>query len=923
MRRIFFLISILYIIAFIILACKPLIDKSGGEDNDDYNFGDEIGDGGNPHIESLILDDFEEKQGDFSGKLQWYIDSTHQSPPTIQSETKYLGNNAVVFDNHGQGNSSSFMEVDIIAEESTYLYFYYKVSSEKGYDHLKFYINGSRREIWSGNINWSMYKLYLDKGEYTLRWEYNKDINIDGFEDKAWIDHIFSDKPLQFLAVKYHLNVEVEGTGTVDIIPKKHFYIKGEKINLIAHENDNHVFFRWVGNELIYGKSIEILMDSDKDIDAIFIDISTLNSWIKEDWETGNFTENAWILGGDNLPFIQTDEVYEGKNALQFGDITDSQTSHLEIPVYIDRDSVVRFYTKIECESGYYDFYDGLKFYVNDMDYPVISWDSDNAMLWTEYKINLEAGFNILRWEYSKNIISSEDRDTAWIDNIEIIDLMPEIDVTQVNNNGIYIENAVLDNDNINIKLNINNTGFSDLILGRITNSNELFYISNNPSHKAIEPGKYKVLNLRLSPTSSTQLMTNIVIPSNDPVINQYKFQIKVNRVKENEGFLFMMYMGGDNNLETALWYDINEMEYGLHLLETKIREKVRVIVLWDGYKGYSSLMPEGGMLYMLAADDKLDLELSEETLSLNNGWFEPGIEIDTGSGKTLEQFIKYNIREFPSYKNKVLIMSGHGKGVKDIHNNRYGLNDQESETALYTNEVQQAIINAMKGRKLSLIGYDACVMANIEEAYEYRDLADYFVASPEDEFGDGWEYHDLLNRIDIATNAEELSREIVNSYRTIVGGNQTLTAVDLRYMNKIKSNLDYLASLLYEHIEVNQLKSIFEKTLVSGNDSMYFGDFINNIISSDFINYKINESSHDVLDEYKKAIAYSWSGPFRAGPYNGVGEVSQEGLVIEKTPHSWYTSEPYQDFGSIDFCNSTDDGKVNTWKELINKILD
>jgi hypothetical protein len=227
-----------------------------------------------------------------------------------------------------------------------------------------------------------------------------------------------------------------------------------------------------------------------------------------------------------------------------------------------------------------------------------------------------------------------------------------------------------------------------------------------------------------------------------------------------------------------------------------------------------------------------------------------------------------------------------------------------------------------MGENKLSIIGYDSCIMANIEEAYEYREQADYFVASPEDEFGDGWEYHDLFTRINRATTPEELSRNIVYSFRDSVGGNQTLTAVDLSKTVSLKSKIDNLSKLLFEYLSIYDIKKILSETVVSGNNSMYLGDFLTRIMSYEDIPSEVVLYTEEVFDDFKSSLLYSWSGPYKAGPYDGIGYITGEGLVIEKTPHKWYTSEPYYDHGSIDFCTSTNDSEINTWKELIFKLF-
>ncbi len=68
--------------------------------------------------------------------------------------------------------------------------FYKKISSEENYDFLKFYIDGTKQEEWSGEKAWSRSVYPVSAGIHTCTWEYEKDYALDGGEDFAWIDDI-------------------------------------------------------------------------------------------------------------------------------------------------------------------------------------------------------------------------------------------------------------------------------------------------------------------------------------------------------------------------------------------------------------------------------------------------------------------------------------------------------------------------------------------------------------------------------------------------------------------------------------------------------------------------------------------------------------------------------------------------------------
>ena len=65
-----------------------------------------------------------------------------------------------------------------------------KVSSEEDYDFLKFYIDGKRKDSFSGEQDWATSSYILMPGVHTFKWVYSKDSSISEGSDGAWIDDI-------------------------------------------------------------------------------------------------------------------------------------------------------------------------------------------------------------------------------------------------------------------------------------------------------------------------------------------------------------------------------------------------------------------------------------------------------------------------------------------------------------------------------------------------------------------------------------------------------------------------------------------------------------------------------------------------------------------------------------------------------------
>jgi len=94
---------------------------------------------------------------------------------------------------------------------------------------------------------------------------------------------------------------------------------------------------------------------------------------------------------------------------------------------------------------------------------------------------------------------------------------------------------------------------------------------------------------------------------------------------------------------------------------------------------------------------------------------------------------------------------------------------DDGSGHSLDTIELGNVLKKATEimGQPIDLLGMDACLMSNIEVAYQARPYAQYMVGSEESEPGDGWPYDQVLARL--VANPEmpavELAGHIVSDY--------------------------------------------------------------------------------------------------------------------------------------------------------------
>ncbi|MGF1656510.1 MAG: S8 family serine peptidase [Verrucomicrobiales bacterium] len=85
-------------------------------------------------------------------------------------------------------NQSTTMEANIAGPAE--LAFYWKVSSESGYDFLEVLVNGEVQRRISGEVDWQASLISLPAGNNVVRWRYSKDGSVSQGQDRGWVDQV-------------------------------------------------------------------------------------------------------------------------------------------------------------------------------------------------------------------------------------------------------------------------------------------------------------------------------------------------------------------------------------------------------------------------------------------------------------------------------------------------------------------------------------------------------------------------------------------------------------------------------------------------------------------------------------------------------------------------------------------------------------
>ena len=117
--------------------------------------------------------------------------------------------------------------------------------------------------------------------------------------------------------------------------------------------------------------------------------------------------------------------------------------------------------------------------------------------------------------------------------------------------------------------------------------------------------------------------------------------------------------------------------------------------------------------------------------------------------------------------------------------------------------------ICALLGRKIDLLGMDACLMNMVEVAYQLRESVNVIVGSEIEEPFDGWPYAEILTRLTARPrqDAAALARWIVKSYLlSYKGKDETVTqsALDVSRIGEMTAKVDALSASLLTALDTD-----------------------------------------------------------------------------------------------------------------------
>lgn len=266
----------------------------------------------------------------------------------------------------------------------------------------------------------------------------------------------------------------------------------------------------------------------------------------------------------------------------------------------------------------------------------------------------------------------------------------------------------------------------------------------------------------------------------------------------------FLLYLASDNNLEASQLQDLREMIAIGGSEEVQFIALVDRSVKDDSSQGYS----KDGVGELADWTTAKYVRVDRNRLTELGDWD----EVNMGDRATLKRFLETSMKQFPA-KKYALIFGDHGAGWPGVCGD-----ESHNDDMLTMTEIHDTLKTLPKGTsKFELIGFDACLMGNLECAFSVAPFAKVMVASEELEPGCGWNYTPLFQRIveNPAISGADVGKAIVETYDDFfkksdnphvrkAGVGTTLSAVDLTKLPQLIASLQSLSKACQTELDEN-----------------------------------------------------------------------------------------------------------------------
>ena len=264
-----------------------------------------------------------------------------------------------------------------------------------------------------------------------------------------------------------------------------------------------------------------------------------------------------------------------------------------------------------------------------------------------------------------------------------------------------------------------------------------------------------------------------------------------------------MVYMCG-TDLESRYGMatsDLNEMA------TANMSDKVNIIVETGGTKTWKNNIMSNGINQIWQVGKgtvkQLNPNLGRTTMTDPNN---------------LSEFIRFCSTNYPANR-YILVFWDHGAGSVQ----GYGYDERYPNDSMTVDEISAAL--KAGGVKFDIVGFDACLMANMETAIAVEPYADYLLASEETEPGTGWYHTNWLSMLakNSSSSSLDVAKQIIDDFVTVrqqgasSADKNTLSILDLaEFKNTVPPVLSAFSKKISADVKGNNYQPIADARSVT-----------------------------------------------------------------------------------------------------------
>lgn len=320
-----------------------------------------------------------------------------------------------------------------------------------------------------------------------------------------------------------------------------------------------------------------------------------------------------------------------------------------------------------------------------------------------------------------------------------------------------------------------------------------------------------------------------------------FLFFYNITAINIHKNYTILTYIAGDNNLAPFIDYNIKSMSEGAN-------NNVNILAFINRKKNGKKFSQQ-----LLITKNNLE---QEDDLFYN---------LDSGKPETVIKAIKWAFTKYPA-DHYMLILWDHGSGSlnRQVFNMTKAV-CYDDTTGSYLRDFDLISIlehtNNMLGKKLDILAFDACLMAQLEIAFVAEPFVNYMVSSQEVIPGYGYDYSSLVNYLNNnSMKPAQFTKVAIDSYHQFYKNtdkNYTLSSLDLSYIKPLVQSFNNISAMLIRCLENQQNNAVGRAIVTAASphnvlrfESNHYMDIYNFLINlkKEIKNMELQKENSDIL---------------------------------------------------------------------------